>query len=128
MKKEYAIFLDGEKIGTSFLEFGDAPMGVAFGKIYPIIKNFGYEFIRDYCFSNNMITADHYPNEKYISTRTIDSLKIFNEDGVEIEGECNQIRCGEDEICEISIEGIPYPFYEIEFPQHVEEYTKRFGN
>jgi len=42
MEKEYSIYLDSKKIGTTRLEKADAPMGVAFGLIglvIDIIKN-----------------------------------------------------------------------------------------
>ncbi len=45
----FAIFSGSTLIGTSKLEHGDAPMGVAFGRFYP---NEGYAAIRNECIEN----------------------------------------------------------------------------
>ena len=70
--------------------------------------------------------ANDYPEDKLISTRTIDSLIIRNEQGIEIKGMGNQISGMDSEGFEISIEGIAYPFYEEEFPHHVKAYNEMF--
>lgn len=126
MSKTYKIILDRQEIGTTQLEKADAPMGVVFGQINANNKFFGYSFIKDYCKSNNIEIADDYPEDKLISTMTIDSLTIQNESGSEIKGVGNQISGMDRDGFEITILGIPYPFYEEEFPHHVKEYEKMF--
>ena len=91
MNKTYKILLDGEEIGTSKLEKADAPMGVVFGEIIFEKKEWNYDSIKSYCLTNNIEIADDYPEDKLIATRTIDSLVIRNEQGVEIIGVGNQI-------------------------------------
>lgn len=126
MNKTYKIMLDSQKIGTSFLEKADAPMGAVFGVIRFINQNFGYDFFKNYCLSNGIELASDYPDDKLISTRTIGSIKVINESGKEIKGIGNQISGMDGEDFEISIEGIPYPFYEEEFPHHRKAYDELF--
>ncbi|MBL3659064.1 hypothetical protein [Fulvivirga sediminis] len=104
----------------------DAPMGVVFGEIIFEKNEWNYNSIKSYCFTKNIKIADDYPEDKLISTRTIDSLVIRNEQGFEIKGVGNQISGMDSERFEISIEEIAYPFYEEEFPHHVKAYKEMF--
>lgn len=126
MNKKYKIFLDGQEIGTTRLEKADAPMGVVFGRIEPNIQNFGYKMIQEYCISNEIeITAD-YPDDKFIATMSIEALRVRKMDGTEIKGIGNQINGMDRDGFEITILGVPYPFYEEEFPHHVKRYKEMF--
>lgn len=126
MEKEYSIYLDSIKIGTTRLEKADAPMGVVFGKIRFSEKELNYDLIKTYCKTKNIELADDYPEDKLISTRTIDSLVVKNEEDIEIKGIGNQISGMDSEGFEISIEGVVYPFYEEEFPHHMKAYNEMF--
>lgn len=126
MSKKYNIQLDKKKIGITRLEKADAPMGVVFGKIEFSEPNIGYDFIKDYCKSNNIELVDDYPEDKLISTRTIESLCVVNENGVKIKAVGNQISGMDSDGFEITLEGISYPFYEEEFRHHVNDYNKAF--
>lgn len=126
MNKNYKIHLNGIQIGTSDLEKGDAPMGTVLGELNFTNSKFGYDFIKKYCVENNVELAYDYPEDKMISTMTILELKITNKNGFEINGAGNQISGMDNEEYEISIFGIPYPFYGEEFPHHLEQYEKMF--
>lgn len=126
MKKKYTIFLSKEKLGTTRLEKADAPMGVVFGEISFTKMNIGYDFIKEYCKSNGIELASDYPEDKLISTRTIEQLTVKDDSGIEIKGIGNQISGMDSEGFEITLEGIPYPFFEEEFPYHVKEYNEMF--
>ena len=126
MNKTYKVLLDGEEIGTSKLENSDAPMGAVFGEIIFKKNEWNYDSIKSYCLTNNIKIVDDYPEDKLISTRTIDSLVVRDEQGIEIKGVGNQISGLDSEGFEISIEGIAYPFYEEEFPHHVKAYNEMF--
>jgi len=123
---EYSIHLGDYKLGTTNLEKADAPMGVVFGVISFSEENIGYDFIKDFCKSNNVELTNDSPEDKLISTRTIENLKVVNDSGVEIKGLGNQITGMDGEDFEISLEGVPYPFYEKEFPHHVKAYGEMF--
>jgi len=127
MSKLYKITLNGTLIGTSELEKADAPMGVAFGLIEFNGIVSPYEFLREYCLNNQIELASDYPEDKMISTMSIPELKITSNNGIEIKGIGNQITGIDNEEYEISIFGIPYPFYEEEFPHHVKEYENMFN-
>jgi hypothetical protein len=122
----YQIFLDGKKIGVSELEKADAPMGVVFGNISFVENGCDYNFFSNYC-RKNSIKVDEDTEFKFISTQTIPTLKVYNENGIEIKGIGCYIAGMDSEEFEINIIGIPYPFYEEEFPNHVKEYYESFG-
>jgi hypothetical protein len=123
--KRYNIFLDDKIIGTTELEKADAPMGVVFGQIHFTKIISGYDFFRNYCLENNIELANDSPEDKLISTRTIKSLKVISESGMEIKGLGNQIS-GMDGEFEIILEGVSYPFFEEEFPHHLKAYNDQF--
>ncbi len=125
--KMYKIYIGNELIGTSKLEKADASMGVVAGKLTFIDTKFGYDYLKEYCENNGIELVYNYPKDKMISTMSIPELKIINDEGIEIKGVGNQITVIDNEECEIEILGIPYPFYEEEFPNHVKEYEKLFN-
>lgn len=122
MNKTYNLHLNGILIGTSKLEKGDASMGVVLGKLKFMKSDFGYDFLKKYCLEKKIDLVYDYPEEKIISTMSISELKITNKNGIEIVGVGNQISGMDNEEYEISIFGIPYPFYQEEFPHHVNHY------
>ena len=124
--KRYDILLDDLIIGTTELEKADAPMGVVFGQIQFNTIISGYDFFIKYCLEKNIELADDYPEHKLISTRTIENLKVINENGIEIKGIGNQISGMDGDEFEITLEGVAYPFFEEEFPQHVKAYNEQF--
>ena len=126
MNKEYSIYLNDYKLGTTRLEKADAPMGVVFGVISFTESNIGYDFIKEYCKSNRIELANDYPEDKLISTKSMKHLSIKNDFGIEIKGIGNQISGMDSDGFEISLEGIPHPFYEEEFPHHVKTYNEMF--
>ena len=126
MSNNYTVYLDNIKIGSTDLENADAPMGVVFGVIKFLNSDFDYTFLKEYCIKNKVDLANDYPEDKLISTSNMSQLTIINKVGIEISGIGNQITIMGGEESEISIQGIPYPFYEEEFPHHVKEYNEMF--
>lgn len=127
MNKTYRIYLNEILIGNSNLEKADAPMGVVFGELIFTDLKLGYDFLKEYCGNNQIELASDYPEDKMISTMDIPELKITTDNGIEIKGVGNQITGMDNEEYEISIFGIPYPFYEEEFPHHVKKYENMFN-
>ena len=125
MNKTYDIFLDENKIGTTELEKADAPMGVAFGIIKFIDIISGYEFFKEYCVKNKIEFTDH-PDDKLIMTRNIPNLKVSDREGVEITGNGTDVSGMDSDTFDITVLGISYPFYEVEFPHHVKAYNEMF--
>ena len=126
IKKIYNIFLDDNKIGATELEKADAPMGGVFGKINFINITSGYDFFEAVCVTNCIELVSDFPEDRLILTRTINNITVKNEQGKEIKGVGNQISSMDSDEFEISLEGIPYPFYEEEFPHHVKAYREMF--
>lgn len=122
----YDIFLDDKLIGTTELEKADAPMGVVFGNI--IFDNIisGYDFLKTYCLTNNIEITTDFPNDKLIATADIPKLKVTNPNGIEIKGQGANINGMDNDIFEITLLGIPYPFFEEEFPHHIKSYNDQF--
>ncbi|HYV95161.1 MAG TPA: hypothetical protein VE978_25520 [Chitinophagales bacterium] len=124
--KLYDILLDDEKIGSTELENADAPMGVVFGQINFTSINSGYDFFKNYCLKNNIKFTDH-PEDRLIIRMNIPNLKVFDINGNEIKGHGGCLVNGIDsDIFEITILGIPYPFYQKEFPHHVKTYNELY--
>ncbi|WP_339697776.1 hypothetical protein [uncultured Marixanthomonas sp.] len=123
---EYSIQIGDIKVGTTKLEKADAPMGVVFGNIKFFDQNMGYDFIKNYCESMDIELASDYPKDKLISTMTIDTLIVKNENGIEVKGIGNQISGMDSDVYEVTLLGVPYPFYEEEFPHHVKAYNEMF--
>jgi len=128
MNKNYNVSLEDKEIGKTSLEKAEAPMGVAFGKI--VFKNIDspYLFFKEYCMKNSITINEDDSEYGFIDTQVIPELKVFRQDGFEIKGIAgNAITGMNDEGFEITILGIPYPFYEVEFPHHVKEYRNMFN-
>ncbi len=126
--KIYDIIIDEIKIGTTALEKSDAPMGVVFGNIKFNNILSGYNFFKLYCEKNNIEIISDYPDEKIIATGNILKLKVFDQNGVEIKGIGNNIEGMDSDEFQISILGIPYPFFEKEFAHHYKNYKNQFNN
>lgn len=122
----YNIYLENQLIGTTLLEKGDAPMGVVMGKINFTIENIGYEFFKEYCVDNYIPVYNDYPEEKILTTAGIPKLLVKDENGIEIKGIATYIEGMDGEDFDITIQGIPYPFYEEEFPHHVATHNDQF--
>lgn len=123
--KIYKIYIEETLIGTSYLENADPPMGVVYGKIYPIAK-FDYLVLKKLCKAESIKIETDYPEDKFLSTISSEVVKVVNSQQTQIKGIGNQIS-GKDKFgFEISILGISYPFYEEEFPHHVIDYENRF--
>ena len=77
MNKTYLIKFNNQTIGTTNLEKADAPMGVVFGKIKSLNKQFNYDFLKSLCHKNNVQLAYDHPEDKLIATSTIEKQKTI---------------------------------------------------
>jgi len=127
MNEDYILFLDQKRIGITKLDKADAPMGVVFGKIFFDDPTIGYDYIKDYCLNNDVYFSSD-DEDRSISTYNIPRLVVVNKDGVAIKGQSTFVDGMELYEFIINIVGIPYPFYEEEFPHHVKEYNERWKN
>jgi hypothetical protein len=127
-KKIYDILLDNSKIGTTELESADAPMGVVFGQISFININSGYDFFKNYCLTNNIELISNYPVHRLIATADIPSIQVVDQNGIEIKGQGTNIEGMDTDVFQVTILGIPYPFFEEEFPHHRKEYDNQFND
>lgn len=124
--QQYDIFLDDKIIGTTELEKADAPMGVVFGNVTFNNIISGYDFFKTYCLTNNIKIIADYPDDKLIATSDIPKLKILNSKGIEIKGQGTSINGMDSDVFEVTILGVPYPFYEEEFLHHVKASEDQF--
>lgn len=110
-KQLYDIFFDDKLVGTTELEKADAPKGVVFGNIRFDNIISGYDFLKTYCLINNIEIITDYPDENLIATSDIPTLRVVNPNGIEIKGQEANINGMDNDVFEITILGIPYPFF-----------------
>jgi len=103
-------------------------MGVVRGLIEFIEIKSGYDFLKKYCLEQKVKINTDDSEYNFIDTTVIPNLKIQDSDRSEIPGQGNYITGFDSEGFEITILGIPYPFYEEEFPHHVKDYENQFDN
>jgi hypothetical protein len=101
-------------------------MGVAFGRIQLTGITSGYDFFQSYCRNNKIEIVADYPDDRLITTSNIPNLTVIAPDGREIKGQGTNIEGMDREGFEVAIAGIPYPFFEEEFPHHVRTYNGQF--
>ena len=122
----YRVLLNNEEIGVNSLESGDPPMGVVSGKIsfHPSITPF--RLFLDHCRAHTVTLNSADPEFEFIDTQVIPQLRVVRTDGVEISGVGCCITGFKGEGYEVTILGIPYPFYAEEFPHHRKAYDDQF--
>jgi len=117
--------LDDKLIGTTLLEKADVPMGVVFGQI--VLENIdnAYVFFKAYCLQNKIgITDDK--KDKFLTTRHIPNLKVFDNDNTEIKGSAVSVSGQGGNDFEITIEGIPHNIFSFKFQNHINYYKNLF--
>lgn len=113
---KFDIYSGESLIGWSQLEYGDPPMGVAFGKFVPAP---GYEAIRS-------IVASLYGKDDSalrLSARLPDGTALEALGGVHVEDVSDEYG---EEGREVTVLGVTYPSYEVLFPEHVASYQRQF--
>ncbi|MGG6230349.1 hypothetical protein [Tenacibaculum sp. SDUM215027] len=125
LKKTYRIELNEVKIGTTDFEFADTPMGVIHGKInFENVKS-PYELIKNHCKKHNVIININDKKIKFIDTQVIPELKVYLENGTELNGWGGAISGMEKDDFEIQFGGITSEIMQTEFKHHYEQY---YGN
>lgn len=110
----FKVFSGATFVGSSNLEHGDPPMGVAFGRFFPAE---GYAAIQSACIENH---ADQVVLRLTVKTPSGDTIQCA---GVGILDYSPEV--GEEGI-EVNVLGISFPPYEELFPHHVSLYAKKF--
>jgi hypothetical protein len=126
MNKKYRIELAGKPIGYTYFESSDAPMGVVIGKVHFEEVKSPYALFKEYCTANEIELNEDDPESEAIFTQSIDRLRVFRDDGLEIKGGGATISGFKEEGYEIDVFGIPYPFYGEEFKHHRDAYENQF--
>lgn len=121
----FKIFLDDKLIGTTLLEKADVPMGVISGQIELDNIDDAYTFFKTYCLHNQIgITDDK--QDKFLSTRHISNLKVFDSDNTEIKGSAVSVSGQGNKDFEITIEGVPHNIFILKFQNHIDHYKNLF--
>ena len=113
----FLVKIGNEVIGSSELESGDPPMGVASGRLVPTPA---YASIQRYCIEHR----EHWVNIPKLTVETPGGVVIEYSGGVQIIDFSPEL--GEAGI-EIHLNGVTNPPYGELFPHHVEAFKKQFG-
>lgn len=113
----FAIYAGDTLVGHSALEYGDSPMGVAYGAF---IAADGYEAIRCECRTNH---ADQSGLALRARTPAGDPLPCI---AVAVLDYSDLAEDAASAYVEATVLGIPHPLYADLFPAHVAEYAQRF--
>ncbi|WOE77433.1 hypothetical protein RZO07_19140 [Pseudomonas protegens] len=111
----FEIFSNGQYIGWSDLEYGDPPMGVAFGVFVP---GPGYSSIQE------QVRASTQQDQRHFNF----TVRMVGGEDIRASGAAiadDSADCGTDAI-ELVVLGIEYPDYGEIFPEHVERYERQF--
>lgn len=122
MEKKYILELDGRNIGYTKFEFADTPMGVIHGKIIFNQINSPYEFFEDHCIKFNVQINSDLPKDRFIDTAIIPQLRIFLENGDQLQGWGGAIAGMDSDDFEITFYGIDSELMETEFKHHFVKY------
>jgi len=115
--RRFEIFSGSVLIGWSELEFGDAPMGVAFGRFLPAPS---YGSVQPIVVA---AAGGPLPESLHLSVRECDGQLL------QVSGGVHMVDCSAEagpEGLEVSVLGVPYPSYESLFPEHVAAYERQF--
>jgi hypothetical protein len=112
----FEVLAEGILIGHSELEHGDAPMGVAEGRLLPLPA---YRKLQPMFVAMRDSTQAHLT----LAVRTAEHRELPAQGGVRIRDYSAEL--GDEEIW-VEVNGIGYPLYEELFPHHVESYRLRF--
>jgi hypothetical protein len=82
----YRVVLGNVEIGWTQLEKADPPMGVAFGKISFHGEISLYNLFLEHCQTHDVTINELDPNFEFIDTQCIPELRVYRQDGREIEG------------------------------------------
>lgn len=118
--RPFEIYSAGILIGHSELERGDAPMGVASGRLIPLPA---FEEIRKFVVID--LRRQEMPSQKHLklTIREAAGSEIASSGGVQIMDCCAEL--GPEGLI-VEILGVPYPLYEELFPRHVEAYRQHW--
>ena len=101
-------------------------MGVVFGEVEFVGIESPYAYFKTYCQKAQIAFEEDDPDLELIGNLVLPDLKVFNENGVEIDGDGGIYVSGmKGEGYAVNILGIGYPFFEEEFPHHVKAYQER---
>jgi len=109
----FSVFAGDVLVGYSFLEAGDAPMGVAWVEFRPLPN----KCIQSAC------VANHSDQSRLLLSVKTEAGNVIHCAGVAI------LDCSAEAgttLIELSVLGIPYPLYAELFPQHVDAYENQF--
>jgi hypothetical protein len=118
----FEIISDGTIIGRTKFEYGDPPMGAAFGKLIPTSE------FAEFCASKPVSRPSNWP------LRVWSDLMAMSADGVLLDGAIVTVKfveptsMEEGPEIEVSAEAIPSPLFREVFPHHVAEYEARFSD
>jgi len=109
MNKSYDIYLGTYKLGKTSFELTHSSNGVVFGIIDFKKGITGYDFLKQWCKTNQIELEIDLPEDQIMLTKSISPLTIKDEDGMTLNWISNQITGIADHDFELSVQGISCP-------------------
>ena len=115
----FEIYAQGNLVGWSELEEGDAPMGCASGRVIP---SSAYAAVSEAVVKSSEGSQEHLQ----LSVRVVGGEELKAIGGIRLVDLVKEL--GEAEGLHVSVYGVGYPEYGALFPQHVAAYERQFKN
>lgn len=125
METKYILELNGVKIGYTEFEYADPPMGVVHGKMIFEGIDSPYEFFKNHCKKFNVQINSDFPNEKFIDIVVIPQLKVFLQNGNQLEGWGGAVTGMDSDGFEIQFGGVSSELMQTEFRDHFKKYYEQ---
>lgn len=122
MEKKYILELDGIDIGCTKFEYADPSMGVIHGKIIFNEITSPYDFFKDHCVKFNVEINSDFSEDRFIDTVIIPQLKVFLENGDQLQGSGGAIVGMNSDNFEVTFYGVDSELMQTEFNHHFVKY------
>lgn len=124
-KRRYSVHLDGKRMGFSYFEHADVYMGVVFGELFFDVGVAGntYAYWMHYCRCNGIEVPESDEELRFLQTRSIPCLTVYDLKGFELAGMGTDISGMDGDCFTITILGMDAQLLKASFPHHRSKFS-----